>query len=365
MHHVEFITTPDDGSCGIGKYTTNLIKQFEDQRKTTRTHLHQDRNKNVIYFLLIALRSVYTDSDIIHVQHEYELFRGSPLNLPGFHTFTLYTILLPYCVISHTPLITTMHTVYETNNEDQPLRAVMYLCTLHKFILLVSNRVILLSETTYSELDDIKHNNCCVHLSHGVKASDTELDSDDAKQNFGYCSDDVVVALPGYIEHRKGHDIFIQIADSLSNYEFLVAGGAPTEESAQYQSTLKSKAGQNVQFTGILSDQMFRLSFEAADIVVLPYRKISQSGILNLCVAHRVPVIASSLPYFENLSDQNIVYVCDRSVEQMCNQITNIITDQSMREKMRKSMDDYAMENSLQTIANRHIEIYSELIKTR
>ncbi len=43
--------------------------------------------------------------------------------------------------------------------------------------------------------------------------------------------------------------------------------------------------------------------FAASNVVILPYRNIYQSGVLDVAVSHRVPVLASSLPPFQQFFD--------------------------------------------------------------
>jgi len=47
-----------------------------------------------------------------------------------------------------------------------------------------------------------------------------------------------------------------------------------------------------------VSDEEQTFAFRSADYLLLPYREIYQSGVLEVAVAHRLPILASDLDYF-------------------------------------------------------------------
>lgn len=364
MDHVEFVTTPDDGSCGVGEYAGDLLAHVRaDDVTVSRTYLDRDRNDSASYFAALALDVARSDGDVVHVQHEYGLFRGSPLNLPGFYTFVLYGLLLPYCTLTGTRLVTTMHSVYALDREERSLRAIAYLYVLHRFVLLVSDAVVLLSENAYDRLAVLDGHGRCTFVPHGVEPHERRVDRDEAREQFGYDPDDTVISLPGYVDRRKGHDTFLDLADVLPEYEFLVAGGAPTESVEAYRRELEKQAGANVQFTGVLDDRAFEAAFEAADVVVLPYTEINQSGVLNRCVAHRVPVVASSLPYFERLAEAGVVRTCDGTIEAFRRHVTDLVGDGDARWELAAAMAEYEAANSFDRVAADHVELYRNLAR--
>lgn len=361
MTDVAFITTRSNGSCGIGRYTSNLVAELETEIETSCIYLNHTGVKNIIASISLVRTAIGCEADIIHVQHEYELFRGSPLNLPGFHTFTVYGLLFPYILITGTKLLTTMHTVYSIADNGRPLRATVYLTILHNFILIMSDRVVALSENSYDRLTNCEHNTQCIFIPHGVNTTSIKMDVRSAKHALGYDSDDTIISLPGYIEQRKGHDMFLEIAADLPQYQFLIAGGASSEDSETYRDQLEAKASENVRFSGVLPESKFETVFEASDIVILPYKKINQSGILNRCVAHRVPVVASSLPYFEQLAEDDIVRTCNGATDKFRTQINKLISDEALQERMTQAMKMYESNNSIKKASENHIRLYGDI----
>lgn len=120
-----------------------------------------------------------------------------------------------------------------------------------------------------------------------------------ARQHVGVPADDFVVLFFGHLEPRKGLLEFIEVARRLQTVPqlmFVIAGSNDmAQHGAEYQATLQAaKAMPNM----VVCDQ--RIPFEevenyfmASDLVALPYREGTTSGVLKLAIAFGVPVVAS------------------------------------------------------------------------
>jgi glycosyltransferase involved in cell wall biosynthesis len=121
----------------------------------------------------------------------------------------------------------------------------------------------------------------------------------DARSRIGVNADDFVVLFFGHLEPRKGLMEFIEVAQRLCavpHLKFVIAGGNDmAHHGAEYAAALESAKGMpNVR----VRDE--RIPFEevenyfaASDLVALPYREGTTSGVLKLAVAFEVPVVAS------------------------------------------------------------------------
>lgn len=127
---------------------------------------------------------------------------------------------------------------------------------------------------------------------------------DEARRRVGVHAEDFVVLFFGHLEPRKGLLEFIEVARRLGNVphlKFVIAGGNDmAHHGASYRATLESaKAMRNV----LVRDE--RIPFEdvenyfaASDLVALPYREGTTSGVLKLAIAFEVPVVASRVGDF-------------------------------------------------------------------
>jgi SAM-dependent methyltransferase len=113
----------------------------------------------------------------------------------------------------------------------------------------------------------------------------------------------------GFVHESKGHDLLIEAFKDVEG-KLLIAGDSRLEEHKPYLGQLKARGAQlgiedKVRFLGYVSDEELPIVLSATDIMVLPYRKIRQSGILNLSLAYHLPTIASGLPYFVELKEKS------------------------------------------------------------
>lgn len=107
----------------------------------------------------------------------------------------------------------------------------------------------------------------------------------------------------GNITREKGIDILLDSVNNLSENDaskinVIVAG---KDIDGMYK-RVKIKSGRSVSFfTRHISDDELRFLYENVDFLALPYRKTSQSGILEMAFYFKKPIIASDIPYFRKM----------------------------------------------------------------
>ncbi len=113
-------------------------------------------------------------------------------------------------------------------------------------------------------------------------------------------SDLINVLFFGNLNESKGVDILLEsinklddnIADKLN---FVIAG----KDFDGAINRVAVKKNRNVKiFPRHITDDELRYLYQTADYVSLPYRKTSQSGILEMAFYFKRPIIASDIPYF-------------------------------------------------------------------
>lgn len=107
----------------------------------------------------------------------------------------------------------------------------------------------------------------------------------------------------GNITREKGIDILLDAVNNLSDADaarinVIVAG----KDIDGVWRRVKVKPGRKVHFfTRHISDDELRFLYTSVDFLALPYRKTSQSGILEMAFYFRKPIIASHIPYFRKM----------------------------------------------------------------
>jgi D-inositol-3-phosphate glycosyltransferase len=121
-----------------------------------------------------------------------------------------------------------------------------------------------------------------------------------AKLQLGLPADARVVLFFGMISPYKGLDLLIEAFGRLSAARsdvWLVIAGAPGEDVAPYLRRIRElRLGDRVvlDLRYIPFDELPKF-FSAADLVAFPYRRISQSGVLQLAYAYARPVVVTNV----------------------------------------------------------------------
>lgn len=126
------------------------------------------------------------------------------------------------------------------------------------------------------------------------------MEKEEARNQLGILPHVPVILFFGYIRPYKGLDIllhaFAQVQKSLPNAILLIAGETK-EPFKKYEELIEQLGiGHAVKFfIGYVPLEKVPVFFSSADIVVLPYRHIYQSGVVHLAFGFQKPVIVTQV----------------------------------------------------------------------
>jgi glycosyltransferase involved in cell wall biosynthesis len=126
----------------------------------------------------------------------------------------------------------------------------------------------------------------------------SEREHRQAKSKFGYNERDDVILLLGNVSHYKGIDLMLQALNHQradSRFKVLIAGqgGANAYSSFLKQQIKSSPFSGDIQWINrYLTEEEVGLALKAADVLVLPYRHIDQSGVLLTGLEFGLPIVA-------------------------------------------------------------------------
>jgi len=359
------VTTPGDGSCGIGTYARDLIDGIEAVDADV-VEIPQD-DHSISGFLRLALQAARGNGDVVHVQHEYGLFRREGSKYPGVLGVVFFPLLYVACTLQSKEIVVTMHSVLDLDPDETPFSVRLYLLLMHKLLALCAAHLIFLAPDCASKFrDDIALGPSEYSLlTHGVNTDvSPDVSQADAKRQFGYDPDETVIAIPGFMRPPKGHDIFIEVAERLPEYEFMIAGGArPKGADFDFAERIRSTAPDNVTVTGVLDEEDCWTALKAPDLAVLPYRVVTQSGTFNACATQELPVLASDAEYFKRIEETwgapETVDVSDSDT--VAERVQTLLEDEAHRTRLADIMARYKQANSFEQVGTDHRRIYHDV----
>ena len=137
---------------------------------------------------------------------------------------------------------------------------------------------------------------------------DTELKPAEAKRRLGLRADEKAILFFGRIRPYKGIEYLLDAfrllsTDEQANYRLIVAG-EPKKGSEDYLDEIQQsvdrnfKQGQVILRIQFIPDEEMETYLKGADVLVLPYKEIFQSGVLFLAYSFGLPVVATDVGSF-------------------------------------------------------------------
>ncbi len=125
-----------------------------------------------------------------------------------------------------------------------------------------------------------------------------------ARQFFKLAVTDKVFLLLGQLRPYKGVESLIEIFKNITDpsYKLIIAGKISKEES-EYKDKLVKLINNNPKilfFPEFISDEQLQYYFNAADVVLLPYSNVSNSGVLLLALSFNTTI---AMPYFKFVAE--------------------------------------------------------------
>jgi glycosyltransferase involved in cell wall biosynthesis len=150
--------------------------------------------------------------------------------------------------------------------------------------------------------------------------SQTNLTSAAAKQQLGIRGSDRTILFFGAIAPYKGLEFLVtafqQLIATNVNYRLIIAGKPKKDNEAYFAAihqaiTRTIGVGRVIEKIEYIRDEDTERYFKAADVLVLPYSRIFQSGILFLAYSFGLPVIATDVGAFrDDVIEAKTGYLC-------------------------------------------------------
>lgn len=110
-----------------------------------------------------------------------------------------------------------------------------------------------------------------------------------------------------------------------------------------------------------LSEEELSALFYASDVVLLPYRVTSGSGVMFDALGHGIPFVASDLPFFTEFAVRGLGIVAKRTPEAFADALLELDNNY---EKYKKAINGFKENLKWNIVARDHIELYHDIIKS-
>jgi glycosyltransferase involved in cell wall biosynthesis len=192
-----------------------------------------------------------------------------------------------------------------------------------------------------------------------------------AREMFSLPQDKMIAVAIGFSTATKGWDILSKI--DMPNGWMMVLNSSKgyfNKEESVYDvqdARGSSSTGYNNKKIidlqrGFLSEEELSMLLYASDVVILPYKITSGSGVMFDSLAHRLPFVASDLDFFKEFAEMGLGIVARRDPVSFAKAIRKI---GDSYDKYSNSIDDFKQQLRWEFVAKQHIHIYSDAITRR
>lgn len=240
------------------------------------------------------------DCDILHLDWPHDWYQGRN-GLTRFLKRAMYLQALrkKKDSIGKTKLVWTAHNLvaHDTHNRDFEHRMIQALID-------QCDGIMVLSEASRQQLQQTYHvpkttSVKTVYHGHYIDCYPNEIDRSISREQLNIGSEEQVFLSVGSIKPYKGHLELIKVFSEIAtpNQRLILAGSArqPALNSLIQDATDKAVAASGCKIDlnlQLVQDDQLQTYFNAADVCVLPFRQILNSGSLLMAMSFGVPVIA-------------------------------------------------------------------------
>lgn len=331
------LITPWAVKCGIYTYSRDLSEALADAGVDVYVvRLPRFGIKTPDIMKLVA-DSVPEEVDLVHVQHEYGLFK----NLEG----VFYGV---EGLKSHgKPVISTLHAIGNFNVD--PILAK------HSDVLV-----------THNEFCSKRLGHPNVIIPHGCAPAKC-LPSAEAKKSYGLRPEWPIVGSLGFISNYKNLEILIEAMEKIPQAGLLIGGGWHTAGAeTRYIEDLKRDSFETlpgrVQWLGYVKDEDLPRAYGVMDIFVYPSRMATESGALLTALGYGKAVVASRLKPFQEKEREGAL-VTFKGVNSLRRRIRKLIRDGDARRELEEGARLFVEKRTWKKVAKLHVSLYDTVIE--
>jgi glycosyltransferase involved in cell wall biosynthesis len=374
---------------GVGQFTKRLVDNFDAKEikpfVLTFDYKFKYSEKNIFQVLgaspgkffktYFTLKSI--NPDIIHLQYATPIYR--------IYSLLLWSLLCIYKKNNTVNLIVTFH---EVGRETELLKipGIKY----YSLMSFIADHIIVHTEEAKKIL--IKKCNVSTkkisRIPLGLYDINLNLTNNSVLQTINNIdiTNKKIILFFGYIHPDKGIDTLIKAINILYHNHpeenkksvVLIAGDVRPRKGffkyfgyldQRYKNKLINlvknfKLENNIKFLGYIKEENIASLINSSSVIVMPYKKVEQSGVLNLALNFNIPVIASDIGGLKEILSETNLTVKPENPRLLQKKIYFILVNKKII-NINIIFAKIRTKNSLKSVINNHILIYSEGLKLR
>jgi len=269
--------------------------------------------------------------------------RFSGISIFHFHIFytnilVLFNLLLVKILFGK--VVLTVHDVSSFSNSSNS-------SIIGKLVYKLTDRIMTHNEFSKSEIINMNANlsSCISIVPHGnyTPFINVQYDKEKSKEQLGIPNNRRILLFFGMIKKVKGLEILLSALKGVIKRNpdvLLVIAGKPWENDfSNYQKIIdKNNLSEYILLhTKFIDQEDVEHYYCASDLVVLPYKKNYQSGVLMMTLSYERPALVSDLPPLKEIisDNENGFLFKTENVSDLTTRINSILSDEVLMEKVR------------------------------
>jgi glycosyltransferase involved in cell wall biosynthesis len=195
----------------------------------------------------------------------------------------------------------------------------------------------------------------------------SEKNTNEIKKEFGFKKDEIILLFFGYIRKYKGLDILIDafkiISNKHNNVKLLIAGESYDDINIYINQINNLGLAEKIKLENkyIANEEVYKY-YSTADLVILPYRSGTQSGILNIAYGFLKPVLVTNVGGLTESIDagKTGIIVQPDSAEEIAKGVDKFL---ELKQKINftENINSKLAENAFSNISNLFNQIIEEI----
>lgn len=382
---IGFISTFPPKHCGVGEYVKFLISSIKTLNPEIDLLVFTDRMidsdsfnikneynivkifRSILYYDTKSLRHVLQEVqssggvDIIHVQHEYNIF-GSDSKIIDLLSEAKKEKIVKKIVF-------TLHTVFD------PLIASKDIAKFQENVLIDADALIFHNPSQINVFKRQKDNLDKIHvIPHGSSINpyiDLPREFIARKFHFDkYFSAKTILGFIGFLRQDKGLETLLEALKYIKDSKKigLIVSGEPKDQFIM--KLLETSEVKTIIIPRYLSLKEIFMLLSYSDIIVLPYNdpqgKYAISGMFHLSVGSMKPIIGSNVPRLNELKNitPNLVFEASnpKDLYSIIYEIINSNKYNMSLNLQRRILYSYTKNTSWMKVAKKHLELYHKIL---